>query len=242
MITKEQREQIEALVIKVMDKADKTKSNSQYYQELFAKLNDAQFFKLISRRLPFRFHTGAFTVEPSMSDIFDAFKVLNKPLMEKVSLPYLYKNEAGQAIQTKECLVIYANIKRLKQMVIKKTNTAIEIAKRDKTGRLLGEDKGGLESDKEFEGAMALGLENTVTEYARVRADAMRAKTQAYNNINVKGEVSFKDISSEKTDSLAKNMFNVYLIGANLHSNLIDEEYYTPHTLKNKRKAVTRES
>lgn len=242
MITKEQRQKIEELVYKTHDEADKTGANTQYYKELFSGMSDAQFDKFMHRRLPFRFHEELFKVEPNMADIFDAFRVLKKPLMEKVKLPYLYKDKNGNAIESKECLVVYINIKRMKQMRIKKTNTAIEITKRDmKTGQLMSEDKGGLESNKEFEGAAALGLNNTIIENARIKADAMKAKTEAYNNINVKGQVSFEDISADKTDSLAKNTFNVYLIGCNLHSNLIDEDYYTPHTL-NRRKRNMRES
>ena len=127
-------------------------------------------------------------------------------------------------------------------MMAKKTNTAIDIAKRDmKTGRLLGEDKGGVQTDKEFEGAMALGLENVSIEYARVKAAAMQAKAEAYNTINTKGEVSFNDIDAQRTDSLAKNSLNVYLIGANLHSNIIDNDYYTPYTLENRNTGLSRE-
>ena len=214
------------LVYKTFDAADKTGANTQYYKELFAGMTDRQFDTFIHRRLPFRFHTQLFKVEPSMSDVFEGFRVLRKPLMEKV----------------KECLVVYCNIKRMKQMRAKKTNTAVEISKRDmKTGRLDGEDKGGLESNKEFEGVAALGLEGTIIENARIKADAMRAKSEAYNTINTKGEVSLADIDADKTDSIAKNTFNVYLIGANLHSNLVDEDYYTPHTL-NRRKKNMRES
>ena len=83
-------------------------------------------------------------------------------------------------------------------------------------------------------------IENTAIEYARVKAAAMKAKTEAYKTINVKGEVSFEDIDPEPTDSLAKNTMNVYLIGANLHSNLIDTDYYTPYTLERKRTMIDR--
>lgn len=234
-VTKKQREQAEELIYKTFDAIDPTGANTQYYQQLFANMSDEDFTKLISRRLPFRYHVAPFKNEPTMPNIFKAFKVLNKPLMEKVKLPYLKKNSSGQPIESKECLVVYLNIKRLKQMLAKKTNTAIDIAKRDmKTGRLLGEDKGGVQTDKEFEGAMALGLENVSIEYSRVKASAMQAKAEAYNTINTKGEVSFEDIDAQRTDSLAKNTLNVYLIGANLHSNIIDSDYYTPYTLENR--------
>lgn len=241
-ISPEKRKQCEELIYKTFSAIDPTGANTEYYQKLFSSMSDAQFTKLISGRLPFRYHVSPFNNEPKMPDIINAFKVLDKPLLEKVSLPYLAKDNNGKAIESKECLVGYMNIKRLKQMLTKKNNTALEIANRDmKTGRLLGHDKGGLESNKEFEGALALGLENTTAEYARIKAAAMKAKAETYNTINTKGEVSFKDIDTDKTDSIAKNTMNVYLIGANLHSNLIDEDYYTPLSLERKKKRIERD-
>lgn len=241
-IDKETRKKCEQVIYDAFNALDPTGANTQYYQTLFAGMSDAEFTRLISKRLPFRYHVAPFKNEPTMNNCFDCFnKVLHKPLIETVKLSYLPKNTNGDPVESKECLVGYLNIKRLKQMMAKKTNAAMEITKRDrKTGRLLGEDKGGAESDKEFEGAMALGLENTAIEYARVKASAMKAKTEAYKAINVKGEVSFEDIDPDKTDSLAKNTLNVYLIGANLHSNLIDTDYYTPYTLNKKKASIDR--
>ena len=233
----------EELIYKTFSAIDPSGMNTQYYQQLFAEMSDEQFTKMISSRLPFRYHLAPFDNEPKMADIFKAFKVLNKPLLEKVKLPYMAKDEEGHPIESKECLVGYLNIKRLKQMLTKKNNTALEIAKREMklTGKLQGHDKGGLESNKEFEGAMALGLENVTAEYARVKAASMKAKAEAYNTINVKGEVSFDDIDTDKTDSITKNAMNVYLIGANLHSNLIDEDYHTPQSLEKQMKRIERE-
>ena len=160
-VTKKQREQAEELIYKTFDAIDPTGANTQYYQQLFADMSDEDFTKLISRRLPFRYHVAPFKNEPTMPNIFKAFKVLNKPLMEKVKLAAIseFNFSSGQPIESKECLVVYLNIKRLKQMLAKKTNTAIDIAKRDmKTGRLLGEIKVEFKQIKEFEGAMALDL------------------------------------------------------------------------------------
>ena len=88
---------------------------------------------------------------------------------------------------------------------------------------------------------MSLELENTTAEYARVKAASMKAKAEAYNMINTTGQVSFNDIDTDRTDSIPKNAMNVYLIGANLHSNLIDEEYYNPKTLEGRAKRIKRE-
>lgn len=240
-ITKQKRKEVESLIYSVFDALDKTGTNTEYYQKLFANMSDNDFYKFLQRRLPFRFHTEIFTIEPKMYEIFDAFKILNKPLLEKVNLKHVYINSAGAAVQSKECVVVYIHLKRLKQTVTKKTSIAIDIDKRDmRTGQLLGGDKGGKETDREFESLAVMDLEYTMDEFARSRADSLRAVAQMNNEIMSKGYVSEKDITIEKDDSLSKNMLNVYLIGAHIHSNLVDEDYMTPYTARNKKQAIER--
>ena len=239
---KERRQKAEMLIYSVFDTADKTKTNSDYYRKIFANMTDEDFFNFCKRRLPFRFHQELFKVEPKMYEIIDAFKVLDKPLLEKVKLPYVYVNKDGEPVESKECLVIYIHLKRMKQMLTKKNSTAINIEKRDmKTGLLVGEDKGGKETDREFESLAVMGLEYTMDEFARPKADAMAAMAQMSNTILSKGYVSEKDIQISKDDSIGKNLLNVYLIGANIHSNLVDIDYITPHTAKNKQQQIERE-
>lgn len=240
-ITKQKRKEVESLIYSVFDALDKTGTNTEYYQKLFANMSDNDFYKFLQRRLPFRFHTEIFTIEPKMYEIFDAFKILNKPLLEKVNLKHVFINSAGVAVQSKECVVVYIHLKRLKQTVTKKTSIAIDIDKRDmRTGQLLGGDKGGKETDREFESLAVMDLEYTMDEFARSRADSLRAVAQMNNEIMSKGYVSEKDITIEKDDSLSKNMLNVYLIGAHIHSNLVDEDYMTPYTARNKKQAIER--
>ena len=62
-----------------------------------------------------------------MGAIIKGFKVINKPLLEKVKCPYIYVNKDGVPVETKECMVIYINVPRMKQMVIKKNSNAIDI-------------------------------------------------------------------------------------------------------------------
>ena len=236
-----QRAAAEDLIYRTLDAADITKTNSDYYRKMFAKMSDDEFKKFCSGRLPFRFHQEVFKVEPKMYEIVEAFKVLNKPLLEKVNLPYVYKNKDGVPVQTKEALVIVINIKRMKQMIIKKNNTAIDTDKRDmKTGLLTGADKGGKETDREFMSLATMGMEYTMDEFSRPKADAMAAMAQMSNTILSKGSVSDKDITVAKDDSLGKNMMNVYLLGAHIYSNLVDIDYMTPLTAKNKRASIER--
>jgi len=233
-MTKE-RQQAEELIYKVLDAADTTKTNSDYYKKLFATMSDEDFVKFFKRRLPIRFHIQAFNVEPKMYDIVNAFKVLGKPLLERVKLPYVYTNKDGEPIESEECLVVYIHLKRMKQMLTKKNHNSINTEKRDmKTGLLVSDDKGGKETDREFESLATMGLQYTMDEFARPKADSLEAMTQMSNEILNKGYVSINDIDIDKTDSLGKNLFNTYLIGAHIHSNLIDTDYFTPLTLANK--------
>lgn len=236
-----QRQEAEMLIYSVLEKAEHGTVNSDYYKQLFSKMNDKEFLEFCKRRLPIRFHIEAFKIEPKLNDIIDAYKILNVPLLEKVKLPYMYKNKKGEPVESKEALIIYIHIKRMKQMLTKKNNTAMNIEKRDmKTGLLLQEDKGGKETDREFESLAVMGLDYTMDEFARMRADAMDAKSEMTNAILNKGYVSDEDITMKRTDSLAKNLMNVYLTGAHIHSNLVDIDYYTPFTAKNRKRNVQR--
>lgn len=236
-----QREEAESLIYKTLDAADKTKTNSDYYRKLFANMSDEDFMNFCKRRLPFRFHQEVFKVEPKMYDIIEAFKVLDKPLLEKVKLPYVYTNKNGEPVESQECLVIYIHLKRMKQMLTKKNSTALNIEKRDmKTGLLVGEDKGGKETDREFESLAVMGLDYTMDEFARPKADALGVGSQMSNTIMAKGFVSDKDLQLSKDDSIAKNLLNVYLLGAHIHSNLVDIDYMTPYTAKNKQQTIER--
>lgn len=55
--------------------------------------------------------------------------------------------------------------------------------------------------------------------------------------------VSLKDVEVSKQDSIARNTFNAYLIGAGIASNLIMTGYYLPHTVdKRTENRIHRES
>ena len=245
LITKEQREQAEQLIYSVLDSIDPSKTNSDYYRNIFSSMDDDQFYQFFkTRRLPIRFHYEIFKIEPTMDQVYDAFSKLTNgaKLIEKVNMTHVYRNSKGVPVKSKDCLVIYLHIKRMKQIVTDKTHVALNVEKRDmKTGLLSGHDKGARESDREFEALAAFGLDYNMDEFARPRADSLKAAAEMNSVILSKGTVSDKDITVAKSDNLAKNMVNVYLIGAGIHSNLIDTDYMTPYTARNKQLGYTRD-
>lgn len=237
-----QRKKAEELVYSVMDKLDKEGYNTSYYKELFSSMDDKQFLDFCKRKLPFRFHTKPFVVEPKMYDIEDALKVLNVPLLEKVALPYLYTDKDGNPVWSKEAMVIYIHIKKMKQFITKKNSTPSTIDNRDmKTGLLVSFDKGGRTSDREMEALAVMGLDHTMDEFSTWRADYMNAKSVGYQTISTLGKINKNDIPIDEDDSIAKNTLNAYMVSSLLNTNILNKDYMLPKTLSDKKPKVTRE-
>lgn len=231
-MTKKQREEIENLVISSMDILDKSKTNSEYYKDLFAHMSDTQFEKFIAKKFPFKFQYRPSVVEPTMDDITKALKYINVPLMEKIYEPALYVNKDGKPVTTKECLVVYIHHKPVQQFITKKNKWSIDTKNRDmKTGRLTSQDKGAVSSDREFESMAVQGMDATMKEFYTIKADAMAAKNLANNIIGTTGMLRLEDIPIDREDSLSKNLMNAYMIGAHINSNILNEGNYLPYTL-----------
>lgn len=237
-----QRLEAERLIYQVFDALDPDGENTDFYKEEFASMSDTQFLKFISNDFPFVYQTKAFK-EPVMEQIDAAAKILNVPIVESVYAPHNYRNLDGKPIKTAECLVVYLPLKRMKQLLTKKNGMSINIKTRDmRSGLLTGVDKNGKESDKEFECLTIAGLDNTMKEFSRSRADSMGDKSAMLNTINVLGQVSLTDLPDELTDSLSKNLLSTYFIGAQLLTNLIVDPntYFLPKTLKDKQNKIER--
>lgn len=237
------RKKAEELIYKTMDTLDKTGMNTAYYKEKFSKMNDTEFQKWAAQPLPIRFHTKPFEVEPTMSDIEEALNNLGTPLLEKVALPYLYINKQGEPVWSKEAMVIYIHIKKMKQFITKKNSTPLSIENRDmKTGLLVSHDKGGKSSDREMEAMTVMGMDQTMKEFSTYRADYMDAKSIAYQTITTTGKLSQSDLDLSNRDSLSKNLLNAFLIGSLLNSNIVNVDYMLPATIENKQRKTTRET
>jgi hypothetical protein len=229
------RKKCEERIYKYFDILDPTGQNSEYYKKKFAKMNDKQFCEFFDQDFPLKFQTKIFEIDPKMTQIMSSLDYLGVPVNERVAMPFLYKNKDGKAVKTQPVLVLYVPLKRLKQMVQKKTGFSVNISKRDyRTGLLMDTDKNGNSTDREFESLVVLGLDKTLKELATYRADAMQAKNAAYAEINNKGMLSQSEIELEDEDSISRNLISAYLIGSHLASNLVMTDLYLPRTLKKK--------
>jgi hypothetical protein len=240
-IDKKIREDIEIFICQFFDALDKTGINTEYWKGKFAHMSDYQFEQWLKKKYPLTMQHRVFEIEPTFSDFEDAAKVVGIPLLEKVRLPYLYTNKDGVAVNSKECLIIYLHLKKVQQMITKKNHISTDIDRRDfKTGRLLDEDKSAAMSDRESEALAIMGLYNTMDEFTTIKADAMNAKSQAYNQISNTGNLSKEYYTVDKADSISRNTISVYMLGCHLNTNLVNEGNYTPYTLKEKQRKVVR--
>ena len=243
----QQRLECERLIYKVMETLDDPKHhnnespNVEFWVNKFAKMSDKEFEEFVCKPLSFYYQTEGLKYEPSMLQINRALDVLNVPLLEEVYMPYKYKDSNGRPMKTKKCLVFYLHIKRMKQLLTKKNGMSISANTRDtRTGLLSGVDKNGKTSDHEFESFAVSGLYNAMKEFSGIRGDAMNDKSRANQQIKTLGQVRLDDLANDKTDSLSKNTLSVYFIGAQINSNLVDTDYLTPYTLKQKKLRMER--
>ena len=237
------RKEVEEQVYKVMDILDPTKQNSQFYKAKFAKMNDKQFIKFFSQDFPLKFQIRLFEIEPTMKQISDALDYIHIPMIEQMNLPFEYRDKNGTPVKSDDALILYVPIRKVKQFLSKKNSMSTNISNRDmKSGLLQTVDKNGNTSDREMESLAVMGLDASMKELATYRADSMNAKDEFYSMINTTGMVRQSDVDVETSDSLARNELNVYLLGAGLNSNLINEGNYLRHTLTSRGRKTERET
>ena len=68
----------------------------------------------------------------------------------------------------------------------------------------------------------------------------MNDKSAMNNTIKTLGTVNLSELPEELSDSLSKNLLSAYYIGAQLYTNLVNEEYMTPYTYNEKQKKIDR--
>lgn len=235
MAFKDDRKKCEKLIYEVFDIIDTTGENTEYYKKKFAKMNDKEFYQFFTQDFPLKFQTKVFKIDPSVKQFIDALHHIGVPVSEEVNMPFMYENKDGEPVKSQPVFVVYLPLKRLKQMVQKKTGYSVNISKRDyRTGLLIDTDKNGNSTDREFESLVIQDLPKTLDELATYRADSMNAKSKFYADINTTGMVYQADVPVDSDDSIARNLISAYLLGCHINSNLINREDYLPRTLKKK--------
>lgn len=239
------RMRCERMIIDVMTAIDNPKKhkgsapNVEFWINQFARMSDKEFEEFVCTPLSIYAQTNGMVREPGMLDIMRALDIIKVPLLEEVYMPYKFINTEGKPIKSKKAVVVYLHIKRMKQTLALKIHSSFSTKIRDaRTGLLTSEDKIARESDREFESLAISNLSATMKELSKPRGDSINDKNIMNSAVKSFGRVRLDELDDDPSDALAKNLLNVYLLGAGLTSNLILTDYTTPYTLKNKQKKI----
>ncbi|MGL6099419.1 MAG: hypothetical protein ACRC0G_07325 [Fusobacteriaceae bacterium] len=240
---------IKNLIYGTMDKLDPSGANSGVYKSLFSKMSTPQliawfdkFFE--SEDQNFYLEFIPMEREVTVVEIQKAADFLGVPLYEYVYLPSEcggnMENPAGTMFPVP---VGYIHVRRVQQMVFKKSSMSTEIDVRDqRTGQVANYDKNGRSSDVENASLLVMGANNTAREHMGPRADDMVMKTELYSNIKNFGYGEYGSLTSSVFNKTALNTTDVLFVGAGFKTNLVTDDLELPRTAQMKRDVDTSSS
>jgi len=208
-----------------MSALDATGANAKRWSETLREMTDQEFDKFVGRlesgeEMPY-LEVLPFHNEPTMGQIHKAAKLVGVELHQHVTY-----NHDGKPVRTKEKVPVgYLQVKRLQQLLRKKTSVSLEISRRNQlTGQLAGDSAVGRFTGPESYALQALGAEATLRELLGARGDNRDKKLQMYQAIQRDGFVREKELVGSAKGQATLNMLNVMLLGAGLVTDLVTGE------------------
>ena len=227
MITSEKRKKMEKLVYDVFNQLDPTGVNTKKYKDLFKNMSDKEFDKYFSELFNdesayLRLDIVDYERDLSIEQCESAAKVLGIPLFEYVYMPHVTMDKNNVVCSKERVPVIYANIKRTQQCLIKKNGLSTSISVRSSlTNQVTAGDRNGRESDLENSMLMALNAVNCLKELNGPRADDSVMQQEMINEIMKKGYVSHEELTDDVRNKTTLNTTDVFFIGMSIKSDLI---------------------
>ena len=118
----------------------------------------------------------------------------------------------------------YLHVRRLQQLLMKKTSASTEASKRNHlTGQLSGADAVGRLADEESYALQTVGAQNVLNELLGPRADNRDKRLQMYQAIEQDGFASYGKLTGDIKNQATINYLNVLLLGAGMQTDLIDK-------------------
>lgn len=230
------RKKIQDLVIKVMATIDPTGINAKKYAGMFNGMSDQQFSKWITDflkddRSNFRLDIEEFGDGSRVlkyENVDKAAKVLNIPLFEYIYIPHVSEDPKRPMRSKQPVLVGYLNMKRVQQLVTKKTGLTMSDTDRDEsTGRLKGDSKGGVMTPIENETLAAMGATDIMSEFLGARADNVKEYDQMLQSIAETGSVKLEDVKTGTYDKPSLLRADIYFMLMGIKTDLVSEAYYS---------------
>lgn len=256
-ITPEQKKKriiIQNNFYKLMDKLDglsdaditagKKSFNRIQWEKRFAAMSDIDFHEFMKRMKNERdfnisYEAESFTKKDKMSvsRIKKIAKDLKVKLEEYVIYPHKNRENPDRPIVSKTPLmIIIISVKRLQQMLAKKNKVSSNIDTRNElTNTVTGDDKGGRMSNVQTLSLITTNQYAAVKEFLSIRSDNEKAKIEMFKEIEATGKAHISNYNLQTSDMQSVQAMEVFLKGAGLTSNILNQNSQTTQEL-NKRK------
>jgi hypothetical protein len=227
-MTPAKRKRIVDLILSVMGTLDKTGANRLRYQRDLAGRSDGQLEEMLEAMRAddskhFYLEVTPFNNEPDISQIEAAAAMVGTKLHEYVY--FRHDNPGGEPVRTRVRVPVgYMHVRRLQQILAKKTSYSTDASKRSQvTGQLVGDSAVGRLPNAESYALRAIGATATLKEFLGPRADNRDKRLGMYQAIAQSGFVSYDELVGDTRNQQGLNYLATIFLAAGLRSDLLGE-------------------
>ena len=231
-----QRKKIQDTVIQTMALLDPTKINATKYQTFFNGMSDQQFKQWIEKFLADEKSNFRLDIEEfgdgsrvlKFENVTKAAEYLKIPLFEYIYVPHNSADPEHPIRSKQPVLVGYLNVKRVQQLVTKKTGLTLDDKDRDEaTGRLKGDSKGGMMTAIENEVLAGMGATDVMSDLLGARADNVEEYNNMLKEIAETGNCKLEDCKTGIYDKPSLLHADIFFMCMGIKTDLISESYYS---------------
>ena len=234
------REELTKEILSFFDDLDPSGANTERMRKVLSSFKtDEEFYEFMKdffedTRKNWQVAYKPYDNNVNMEFIESVAKKHGIPIYEIVYMPYLSPDPSDPVGTVHPVMVLDYPIKRLKQMVYKKSHTSTSATKRSsETGQVINEDKTARLTSPEVYSLIVQNQYSAAKEFFSLRSDNLKAQNDAQRIIIRDGELSLKDIDTSPANSVTANTLQKYMYGACLITNLAsDNPYLLPYTIK----------
>ena len=241
-MTPSKRKNIESEILGVMKLLEPGGYNHKQYTKLFKSLSETGFTtyvrgKALTEGRHFQLELSSYDDKgfPQFSDIAKAAKFLDIPLEETITYPHFQSIMGEGEIPSGygKNPVGYLMIKTPVQKVLKKEKQGVSVSNRDPiNGQVTRKTKGGRMSYVDANVMTAVGMDMTLREMSTLRADNMRAKEGAAEQIRTTGTLVMDHLDIDATENISVRSADQLLLSGFVKTNMVSKSYKLKGAIK----------